>query len=57
MEYVEYVLWGLSLFFAGSWTFGLLIRPSYRLKNTVVTVVYWWVAIALVYLGELSPLH
>ena len=26
MEYVEYVLWGLSLFFAGSWTFGLLIR-------------------------------
>jgi hypothetical protein len=57
MEYVEYILWGLAIFFAGSWTFGMLIRPSYRMKNTVVAVVYWWVAIAFVYLGELSALN
>ncbi len=49
------VLWIAALFFAGSWTFGLLVRPDYRLKSTVVTVAYWWVAIAIVFLAELHP--
>ena len=52
-----YIVWGLVLFFAGSWTFGLVARPDFRLKSTIVTLIYWWGFIGLVFLSGLSVYH
>ena len=54
---IHIVLWAIALFFAASWTFGLIVRPDYRLKNTVVTVAYWWLEISIVYFAGLHPAH
>lgn len=54
---MSYIVWGLVLFFAGSWTFGFIIRPDFRLKSTMVTLIYWWTFIGLVFLLDLSVYH
>ncbi len=54
---MSYIVWGLVLFFAGSWTFGLVVRPDFRLKSTIVTLIYWWAFIGLVFLSDLSVYH
>ena len=54
---MSYIVWGLVLFFAGSWTFGLIVRPDFRLKPTVVTLIYWWGFIGLVFLSDISVYH
>ena len=50
----DWLVFGIAFFFAGSWTFGLSIRPDMRLKSTVVTVILWWPLIASAFL-ELFP--
>lgn len=42
-----YVVWAAALFFAVSWTLGIAVRPDFRLKSTIVTLVLWWAAIGL----------
>ena len=54
---MSYIVWGLVLFFAGSWTFGLIVRPDFRLKSTIVTLIYWWAFIALVFILGISVYH
>jgi len=57
VQVLTYVAWGAAFFFAGSWTFGLLVRPDYRLKSTVASLLLWWLEIGLALLGFYSPLH
>lgn len=57
MEILKYIVWGLTLFFAGSWAFGMFVRPDFRLKCNVVTVIFWWAEIALAALGFYSVFH
>jgi hypothetical protein len=57
MNALGHVAWALSLVFAASWTFGLIIRPDYRLKSTVATVLFWWTRIATVFISELPVFH
>lgn len=52
-----YVLWAAVLFFAGSWTLGLLMNPRMRLKSTIVTVLYWWICIGFAATSQFSPWH
>ena len=54
---IRIVLWVIAIFFAASWLFGLIVRPDYRMKSTVVTVAYWWLEIAIVYFAGLHPAH
>lgn len=54
---MTYITWGVVLFFACSWTFGLIVRPDFRLKSTIVTLVYWWTTIGLVALSSTSVFH
>jgi hypothetical protein len=54
---IPVVLWIVALFFAGGWSFGLIALPDQRVKSTVVSVVYWWVEIATVFLAGLHPAH
>ncbi len=55
MEYLEYIVLGIALFFAGSWTLLLIKRPNSRVRSTIVTVMYWWLAIGLC--GFFSVFH
>ena len=54
---MSYITWGLVLFFAGSWTIGLIVRPDFRIKSTIVTLIYWWAIIGLVFLSSISVFH
>ena len=54
---MAYLAWAVVLFFAGSWTFGLIVRPDLRLKSTIVTLIYWWAAIGLVAFTSISVYH
>jgi hypothetical protein len=54
---MAYVAWGLVIFFAASWTFGLIVRPDFRLKSTMVTLIYWWPTIGLIALSSISVYH
>jgi len=54
---MEYFVWGLAMFFAASWTFGLIMRPDFRLKSTIVTIAYWWLIIGLAILASISVYH
>ena len=57
MVILKYIAWGLALFFAGSWTFNLSIRPDLRLKSHVVAIIIWWTEIVLAALGKYSVFH
>jgi hypothetical protein len=52
-----YIAWGLILFFAGSWAFGLILRPDFRVKSTIAALIYWWIFIGLVILSDLNVYH
>lgn len=54
---MRYVAWAVVLFFAVSWTFGLLVAPQHRVKSTVVALIHWWISIAVVVLTGLSVYH
>lgn len=41
MQILEYVIWALAGFFTISWTIGLILNPQFRLKPTVISVIYW----------------
>jgi hypothetical protein len=53
----EWITWGVALFFAGSWTFGMLASPEFRLKANVAAVLFWWGSIAFVLLTGASVFH
>jgi hypothetical protein len=57
MNALWYLAWAVALFFAGSWAFGLVIRPDYRLKSTVATVLFWWIEIATLFVSGVSVFH
>jgi hypothetical protein len=57
VEIARYFTYAAALFFAGSWTFGVLTRPEFRLKSTVSAIVYWWLFILAAFLGWYSPFH
>ncbi len=54
---MHYVAWAVILFFAVSWTFGLVVAPQHRVKSTVVALAHWWISIAVVVLTGLSVYH
>jgi hypothetical protein len=57
MHLIEYAAVAAALFFAATWALGLALRPEQRLKSTVVTVAYWWLALLLVLGGMFNVLH
>jgi hypothetical protein len=57
LDWTVYIVWIAALFFAGSWTFGLIYSPRDRIGSTIVTVILWWVAIALAASGVFSAWH
>ncbi|WP_460135944.1 hypothetical protein [Pseudomonas sp. S1_E04] len=54
---MRYAAWTVVLFFAVSWTFGLLVAPQHRVKSTVVALTHWWISIAIVVFIGLSVYH
>lgn len=52
-----YALWVVVFFFSASWTLGLVINPSMRIKSTIVTIVYWWSSIGFALASLFSPWH
>ena len=54
---MTYVIWIVALFFSISWSLGLFVQPNLRLKSTIVTLVYWWLIIGIVFLLEFSVYH
>jgi len=54
---LKYFVWAAAFFFAGSWTFGLVHRPDFRLKSTICTLVFWWAEIGLALAGAYSHFH
>jgi hypothetical protein len=57
MTALTYITWGAVLFFAVTWTAGLLLRPDFRLKSTVATIILWWLWIALAACRVISVFH
>lgn len=57
MEILKYITWGLALFFAGGWTFGLIVRPIGQLKCNYATVIFWWAEIVLAAFGSFNVFH
>ena len=56
MEIMDIIILVVALFFAGSWTFGLLSTPN-TTPPTKVTVLYWWIEILIAFLDGYSALH
>ncbi len=56
MEIMDIIILVVALFFAGSWTFGLLSTPN-TAPSTKVTVLYWWIEILIAFLDGYSALH
>jgi hypothetical protein len=54
---IEAIIWIAVLFFSGTWTIGLITQPNMRMKNTIVTVVYWWIEIFLAYQSSYDVVH
>lgn len=52
-----YVLWTIVFFFSVSWTLGLIINPSMRVKSTIATIIYWWISIGLALESTFNPWH
>ena len=57
MEILHWAVGGLALFFAGSWTLGVAMRPNMRLKSTLVTIALWWALIAGTFAGAINAFH
>jgi hypothetical protein len=56
-ESINYAFGAVVLFFAGSWTFWLLVSPHMRLTNRIVSVTYWWIAIGFALASAFSVWH
>ena len=56
-DFWRYAVWAVALFFAATWTFGLVVNPKSRLKATVAAIAIWWLLIAATALSSLSALH
>ncbi|MDH0095300.1 hypothetical protein N7333_01755 [Pseudomonas sp. GD04158] len=52
-----YALWAVVFFFSASWTLGLIINPSMRVKSTIVTIIYWWISIGFALVSAFNPWH
>lgn len=57
MQWFEYVIWAAAIFFAGSWTLGLVLSPRNRTGGNILTVVLWWIAMVATFIGEFSSMH
>ena len=57
MQALKIIVYVIGLYFAGSWTLGIWGNPQYRLKGTVVGIIFWWVEILLAFTGVISVLH
>jgi len=57
MTYLKVAVWVVALFFAGAWSFGLIVDPRKRIKATVVTVGLWWILMVFPALGAFNVLH
>lgn len=49
-------LW-VAIFFAASWTIGLIVSTRNRLPSNIVTVGLWWLQITLAFVGGYGYLH
>ena len=57
MAALQWLVYGIALFFAGTWTFAVMFRPAGQLKSTLVTLPYWWIGIAMAIAGLIGPFH
>lgn len=57
MIWLSYATAAVAIFFAGSWTLGVLTNPEYRLKATVAGLVCWWVLLSASYGAAFHILH
>ena len=57
MELIRWVIVAVAIFFAGGWLFGLVVRREFRLRSTIVAVVYWWIGIGLAVANAISVFH
>lgn len=57
MGWVLGSVWVLAVFFAATWTLGLVTQPRFRWASTVAGVICWWGYLAAAALGWLNPLH
>lgn len=58
MTILEYIVISAALFFSVIWAAGLTLRPEYRTKANIVTVLHWLLEIAVLYeAGRGALLH
>lgn len=57
METMKWITWAVVLFFALSWTFGVIRHQQFRLKATVVSMVFWWIEIFIAMAGGFVVFH
>ena len=57
MSAFSYVLIAIAAFFAISWTLGVVTRPDYRLKSTLVTLMFWWLSLLISVFDGMSAFH
>ena len=51
------ITWGVVLYFAITWTLGVVRHEQYRLKSTVASIALWWIDIILVFFGSFTVYH
>ncbi|NUT81780.1 hypothetical protein [Pseudomonas brassicacearum] len=54
---MELAAWVVVLFFAVSWSAGVIINPPFRVKATIAALMHWWVLIITVALTGVSVFH
>ena len=57
MAWLNYATAAIAVFFAGSWTLGVLVNPEFRLKSTVSGIVCWWALLWASYGAVFHILH
>ncbi len=57
MAWYDWVVIAVAVFFAGAWAFGLAFSSRNRTGGNILTVILWWVALALVLVGSVASLH
>lgn len=57
MQMLAYLVWAAALFFAATWAFGLVASPRNRIGSNILTVILWWVALALAFSRTFSVFH
>ena len=54
---MELAAWAVVLFFAISWSAGVIINPQFRVKATIAALMHWWVLIIIIALSGVSVFH